>query len=166
MAKDDKDKKGRGEKDIEIICRNRRAAHDFDLLDRLECGLVLQGTEVKSLRAGHAQLDDAFARIENGEVWLYGMEIPEYEYGNVLNHKPKRPRKLLLHRREIARFAGRAQQEGLTLIPLRLYFKNGRAKVELALARGKKKYDKRQTLRERDAQRQIERALSARQRRR
>lgn len=152
------------EEGVEVICRNRRAAHDFDLLDRLECGLVLQGTEVKSLRAGHASLEDAFARIEDGEVWLYGAEIPEYEYGNVLNHKPKRPRKLLLHRREIARFAGRAQQEGLTLIPLRLYFKNGRAKVELALARGKKKYDKRESLRERDARRQIERALSRRQR--
>jgi SsrA-binding protein len=165
MSKSNKDKKKQDEEAIALICRNRRATHDFDILDRLECGLVLQGTEVKSLRAGHAQLDDAFARVENGEVWLYGLNIPEYEYGNVLNHKPKRPRKLLLHRQQIRRFADKAQQEGLTLIPLRLYFKNGRAKVELALAKGKKKYDKREALRQRDAQRQIDRALTARRRR-
>jgi SsrA-binding protein len=148
---------------IEVICRNRRATHDFELLDRLECGIVLQGTEVKSLRAGHASLEDAFARVEDGEVWLYGAEIPEYAYGNIRNHQPKRRRKLLLHRREIVRFANRAQQEGLTLIPLRLYFKQGRAKVELALAKGKKKYDKREALRERDVRRHIERVLSRRQ---
>lgn len=164
MSKANKEKKTSAEEGITIICRNRRATHDFDILDRLECGLVLQGTEVKSLRAGHAQLDDAFARVEDGEVWLYGLEIPEYEYGNVLNHKPKRPRKLLLHRQQITRFAAKAQQEGLTLIPLRLYFKNGRAKVELALAKGKKKYDKREALRQRDAQRQIDRVLTARHR--
>jgi len=166
MAKSNKEKKHASEEEgITIICRNRRATHDFDILDRLECGLVLQGTEVKSLREGHAQLDEAFARVEDGEVWLYGLEIPEYEYGNILNHKPKRPRKLLLHRHQITRFAAKAQQEGLTLIPLRLYFKNGRAKVELALAKGKKKYDKRETLRQRDAQRQIDRALTSRRRR-
>jgi SsrA-binding protein len=166
MAKSNKEKKHASEeKGITIICRNRRATHDFDILDRLECGLVLQGTEVKSLREGHAQLDEAFARVEDGEVWLHGLEIPEYEYGNILNHKPKRPRKLLLHRHQITRFAAKAQQEGLTLIPLRLYFKNGRAKVELALARGKKKYDKRETLRQRDAQRQIDRALTSRRHR-
>jgi|YNPBryunderm2012_1023409.scaffolds.fasta_scaffold39579_1 SsrA-binding protein len=166
MAKSNKEKKHASEEEgITIICRNRRATHDFDILDRLECGLVLQGTEVKSLREGHAQLDEAFARVEDGEVWLHGLEIPEYEYGNILNHKPKRPRKLLLHRHQITRFAAKAQQEGLTLIPLRLYFKNGRAKVELALARGKKKYDKRETLRQRDAQRQIDRALTSRRRR-
>jgi len=166
MAKSNKEKKHASEEEgITIICRNRRATHDFDILDRLECGLVLQGTEVKSLREGHAQLDEAFARVEDGEVWLHGLEIPEYEYGNILNHKPKRPRKLLLHRHQITRFAAKAQQEGLTLIPLRLYFKNGRAKVELALARGKKKYDKRETLRQRDAQRQIDRALTGRRRR-
>jgi len=166
MAKSNKEKKHASEEEsITIICRNRRATNDFDILDRLECGLVLQGTEVKSLREGHAQLDEAFARVEDGEVWLHGLEIPEYEYGNILNHKPKRPRKLLLHRHQITRFAAKAQQEGLTLIPLRLYFKNGRAKVELALARGKKKYDKRETLRQRDAQRQIDRALTSRRRR-
>jgi SsrA-binding protein len=166
MAKSNKEKKHASEEEgITIICRNRRATHDFDILDRLECGLVLQGTEVKSLREGHAQLDEAFARVEDGEVWLHGLEIPEYEYGNILNHKPKRPRKLLLHRHQITRFAAKAQQEGLTLIPLRLYFKNGRAKVELALARGKKKYDKRETLRQRDAQRQIDRALTSRRHR-
>ncbi len=152
MSKANKEKKTSAEEGITIICRNRRATHDFDILDRLEW-------------TSHAQLDDAFARVEDGEVWLYGLEIPEYEYGNVLNHKPKRPRKLLLHRQQITRFAAKAQQEGLTLIPLRLYFKNGRAKVELALAKGKKKYDKREALRQRDAQRQIDRTLSARRRR-
>ncbi len=148
-----------------VICRNRRATHDFEILDTLECGIVLVGTEVKSLREGHAQLEDAFARVEDGEVWLYGLNIPEYVYGNVMNHPPKRRRKLLLHRREIDRFAGLAAQKGLTLVPLKLYFKNGKVKVELALARGKKTYDKRAAIQEREVQRQIARTMAVRRQR-
>lgn len=147
------------------ICRNRRATHDYEILDTIECGLVLVGTEVKSLRAGHASLEDAYARVDDGEVWLIGSEIPEYEYGNRLNHKPKRPRKLLLHRREIDRFAGKASVKGLTLVPLRLYFKDGIAKVELAVARGKQAHDKREALKKAEARRQIDRALAARRKR-
>ncbi|HSQ54677.1 MAG TPA: SsrA-binding protein SmpB, partial [Gemmata sp.] len=117
MAKaDDKDRDG-----TVNICRNRRATHDYAILDRIECGLVLVGTEVKSLRAGHARLEDEYARVDDGEVWLIGAEIPEYAFGNRLNHKPKRPRKLLLHRKEIDRFAGKASDRGLTLVPLRMY---------------------------------------------
>ena len=149
----------------ENICRNRRALHEYDILDRLECGLVLVGTEVKSLRAGHANLEDAYARVDEGELWLIGSEIPEYAFGNRLNHKPKRPRKLLLHRREIDRFAGKATEKGLTLVPLRLYFREGRAKVELAVAKGKQTHDKRESVKKADARRQIDRALAARRKR-
>lgn len=148
--------------EIHDVCRNRRAAHDYEILDRLECGLVLTGTEVKSLRDGKAMLEDAYARIEGREVWLLGCEIPEYAMGNRMNHKPKRPRKLLLHRREIARFAGKASQKGFTLVPLRLYFKNGLAKVELAVCKGKQFHDKRETLKKKDAEREIKRAMSER----
>jgi SsrA-binding protein len=147
------------------ICRNRRALHDYDILDRIECGVVLVGTEVKSLREGHASLEDAYARIDDGEVWLIGAEIPEYAFGNRLNHKPKRPRKLLMHRREIDRFAGKASDKGLTLVPLRMYFKDGRAKVELAVGKGKQTHDKRESLKKTDAKRQIDRALAARRKR-
>src|SRR5207253_4470087 len=129
---------------IKSICRNKRAYHDYAIADSLECGIVLTGTEVKSLREGSASLEDAYAKLENGEVWLIGSDIPEYTMGNRLNHKPKRPRKLLLHRREIGKFAGKASERGFTLVPLRLYFKQGRAKVELAVARGKQQHDKRQ----------------------
>ncbi|HJZ58254.1 MAG TPA: SsrA-binding protein SmpB [Gemmataceae bacterium] len=147
------------------ICRNRRATHDYEILDRIECGLVLVGTEVKSLRDGHANLEDAYAKLDDGEVWLIGAEIPEYVYGNRLNHKPKRPRKLLLHRREIDRFAGKASQKGFTLVPLRMYFKEGRAKVELAVARGKQAHDKRESMKKADARREIDRAMAARRKR-
>jgi SsrA-binding protein len=147
---------------IQVICRNRRAAHDYELGERLECGVVLTGTEVKSLRAGIANLEDAYARIEGREVWLIGSEIPEYEMGNRLNHKPKRPRKLLLHRREIEKFAGKASQRGHTLVPLRLYFKNGIAKVEVAIASGKKSHDKREALKKADARREIDQAMKRR----
>jgi SsrA-binding protein len=150
--------------EIKDVCRNRRAFHEYEVLDRLECGLVLTGTEVKSLREGQASLEDAHARIDKDEVWLVGSEIPEYSMGNRMNHKPKRPRKLLLHRREIARFAGKASQKGFTLIPLKLYFKNGRAKVELAVCRGKQLHDKRQAQKKADAQREIRRAMSDRRR--
>src|SRR3954453_8645459 len=121
----------RNEKNDETrdICRNRRAFHDYEIMDRLECGVVLTGTEVKSLRDGHASLEDAYAKVDGGEVWLIGSDIPEYAMGNYLNHKPKRPRKLLLHRREIAKIVGKASERGYTLVPLRLYFKHGLAKV-------------------------------------
>src|SRR5688572_27366080 len=131
--------------DIQVICRNRRAHHEYLVFDTIECGLVLTGTEVKSLREASASLEDAYAKIEGGEVWLINSDIPEYSRGHQLNHKPKRPRKLLLHRREIEKFAGKASERGFTLIPLRMYFKQGRAKVQIAVARGKKLFDKRET---------------------
>jgi len=161
VARQRKDKEEEG---IKLICRNRRAFHDYIISDRLECGIVLTGTEVKSLREGSASLEDAYAKAENGEVWLLGSDIPEYSMAHRMNHKPKRPRKLLLHRREIAKFAGKASQRGLTLVPLRMYFKEGRAKIELAVAKGKQAHDKRQSMKEADAQRDIRRAISERKR--
>lgn len=152
------------EDDIKVVCRNKRAFHDYMILDTLECGIVLTGTEVKSLRAGSASLEDAYARIDEGELWLIGSDVPEYAMGNRMNHKPKRPRKLLLHRRELAKFAGKASQRGYTLVPLRLYFKHGLAKVEVAVAQGKQKHDKREDLKKADAQREIKRAMSQRRR--
>jgi SsrA-binding protein len=149
---------------VKIVCRNRRAFHEYLIEDTLECGIVLTGTEVKSLREGSSGLEDAYAKIEDGEVWLIGSDIPEYSMGNRMNHKPKRPRKLLMHRREIAKFAGKASQRGFTLVPLKMYFKNGRAKVELAVARGKQLHDKRQAAKKADAQKEIRRALSDRRR--
>jgi SsrA-binding protein len=149
---------------IKIICRNRRAFHEYIIEDTLECGLVLTGTEVKSLREGAGGLEDAYAKIEDDEVWLIGSDIPEYSMGNRMNHKPKRPRKLLMHRREIAKFAGKASQRGFTLVPLKMYFKDGRAKVELAVARGKQLHDKRQAAKKADAQKEIRRAMSDRRR--
>src|SRR6478735_10599872 len=151
MAKSGKKDKNADADGLVNICRNRRAAHDYEILDRIECGVVLVGTEVKSLRDGHGNLEDAYARVDGGEVWLIGAEIPEYTFGNRLNHKPKRPRKLLLHRREIAKFAGKADEKGLTLVPLRMYFKEGKAKVELAIARGKQVHDKRESKKTADA---------------
>src|SRR6266513_2316078 len=123
-------------KDDEIlsICRNKRAFHEYEIFDTLECGIVLTGTEVKSLRERAASLEEAYAKIDGGELWLIGSDIPEYTMGNRLNHKPKRARKLLLHKREIDKFAGKASQQGYTLVPLRLYFKAGRAKIEIAVA--------------------------------
>lgn len=147
---------------INTICRNRRALHEYEIHDTLECGLVLKGTEVKSLRESSASLDGAYAKIEGGELWLIGSDIPEYSMGNRLNHKPKRPRKLLLHRREIAKFAGKASERGFTLVPLRIYFKNGLAKVEIAVARGKALHDKREATKKADAQKEIRRAMARR----
>jgi SsrA-binding protein len=146
---------------VRPITRNKRAYHEYAVLDTIECGIVLTGTEVKSLRAGSCSLEDAYAKIEGGEVWLIGSDIPEYTMGNRMNHKPKRKRKLLLHRREIGKFAGKASQRGFTLVPVRMYFKHGVAKVELAVARGKQLHDKRQDLQKADAQREIRRAMSA-----
>jgi SsrA-binding protein len=164
MARTRPKKNGREDGEVEVICRNKRALHEYEIFDKLECGIVLTGTEVKSLRERSASLEDAYARIDNSEVWLIGSDIPEYTMGNRMNHKPKRPRKLLLHRREIGKFAGKASQRGFTLIPLRMYFKNGRAKVELAVGRGKAAHDKRQDLKKAEADREIRRAMSKRQR--
>jgi SsrA-binding protein len=147
---------------IKIICRNKRAFHEYNVFETLECGIALTGTEVKSLREGQASLEDAYARIDDGEVWLIGSDIPEYTMGNRMNHKPKRPRKLLLHRSEIGKFAGKASERGFTLVPLRMYFKQGRAKVELAIARGKQQHDKRQAQKKAEAQREIRRAMTER----
>ena len=156
--------KKKDEEGIKLICRNKRAFHEYEVSDRLECGIVLTGTEVKSLRDGQGNLEDAYAKIEGGEVWLIGSDIPEYAMGNRMNHKPKRPRKLLLHRREILKFAGKASERGFTLVPLRMYFRRGRAKVELAIARGKQFHDKREALKKADAQRDIRRAIVNRRR--
>jgi SsrA-binding protein len=145
-----------------LIAQNKKARHDYHLEDVLEAGLVLQGTEVKSLRAGRASLVDAYAHVKNGEVWLENAHIPEYDQGSWTNHEPRRPRKLLLHREQIAKLVGKTKESGLTLVPLSLYFKDGKAKVEIALARGKRSYDKRQSLAERDAAREIERAVGRR----
>ena len=144
------------------IAENRRARHDYHLLERLEAGLALTGTEVKSLRAGQASLQRAFADVRDGEIWLVGAHIPEYAQGNLANHDPDRDRKLLLHRREIDSLLGKVRERGLTLVPTRLYFKNGRVKIEIALARGKEARDKRRDIAERDARRQIDRALKER----
>ncbi len=145
-----------------LIAQNRKARHDYTVLDTMECGIVLTGTEVKSLRQGRASLVDGFASIDDGEVYLRNVHIPEYEQGSWTNHEPRRVRKLLLHRTEIERLIGRTKQSGLTLVPLSLYFSSGKAKVELALARGKRSYDKRQDLAERDANREVARALGRR----
>jgi SsrA-binding protein len=145
-----------------LIVDNRRARHEYHLLERVEAGLVLTGTEVKSLRDGRASLQQAYADVRNGEAWLVGAHISVYDQGNIANHDPDRDRKLLLHKKEVASLAGQVAQRGLTLVPTRLYFKNGRAKVELALARGKEQRDKRRDLAKREADRQIERALKTR----
>jgi SsrA-binding protein len=150
------------EEDVKVVARNKRAFHEFDVTDRIECGIVLVGTEVKSLRDGHASIEESYAKLEDGELWLVGSDIPEYAMGNRLNHKPRRPRKLLLHRREIDKFAGKASQRGFTLVPLRLYFKRGRAKVEIAIAKGKQLHDKRESLKKADAAREIRRAMTPR----
>ena len=144
------------------ICRNKRAFHEFEIFDTLECGLALTGTEVKSLRAGAGSLDEAYAKIEQGEVWLINSDIPEYSMAHRYNHKPKRPRKLLLHKREITKFASKAAQQGFTLVPLKMYFKQGRAKVEIAVARGKKLHDKRETQRNSEVKKEIRREMKNR----
>ncbi len=145
-----------------LIADNRRARHEYHLLERFEAGLVLTGTEVKSLRNGRADLARAYADVRDGEVWLIGAHISEYAQGNVANHDPDRDRKLLLHGREIDSLIGKVREKGQTLVPTRMYWKNGRAKVELALARGKEQRDKRRDIAKRDADRQIERVLRGR----
>jgi SsrA-binding protein len=145
-----------------VVAQNRRAHHNFDVLDTLECGVVLVGSEVKSLRGGKVSLEEAYGRMRNGEVWLIGCDIPEYPQASQFNHAPKRPRKLLLHRREIAKFAAQAYHKGLTLVPLKMYFKEGKAKVLLGLCRGKKLHDKRQAMKQAEAKRQIQRVMRRR----
>ena len=142
-----------------LIVSNRKARYEYHVLDTWETGIVLQGTEVKALREGKANLQDAFARVDNGEVWLFNVHISPYEQGNRFNHDPLRPRKLLLHRNEIRRMIGSVQEKGLTLVPLDLHFSGGRAKVNLALVRGKQLHDKRETIKERDQQREVQRGF-------
>jgi SsrA-binding protein len=145
-----------------FIAQNRKARHDYAIIDTFEAGVVLKGTEVKSLRLGRASLVDGFATIDDGEVFLRNVHIPEYEQGSWTNHEPRRTRKLLLHKAEILRLIGKTKESGLTLVPLSLYFSEGKVKVELGLARGKKSYDKRQDLAKRDADREVQRAIGRR----
>ena len=153
--------KGKGKADDtghKVVARNRRARFEFDLLEKVEAGIVLTGTEVKSLRNGKASLEESYAAIDRGEAWLHGCDIPEYTQGSWTNHEPRRTRKLLMHRGEIERLIGKIREGGLTLVPLSLYFNDGKVKCELALAKGKKSYDKRSDLAKRDADREIQRA--------
>jgi SsrA-binding protein len=151
--------KPQGEK---LIVDNRRARHDYHLTEKVEAGLALAGTEVKALREGKATLQQAYAEVRDGEAWLVGLHIPEYGQGNRANHDPDRPRKLLLHRREIDRLYAQVREKGFTLVPTRLYFKDGRVKAEIAVGRGKELHDKRRAIADRDAKRQIERELRSR----
>ncbi len=145
-----------------VVAENRKARHDYEIIDTLECGIALVGSEVKSLRVGRMSLDEAYGRVDGDEVWLIGCDIPEYEKANQLNHPPRRPRKLLLHRREIKKFAGQAFDKGLTLVPLKMYFKDGRVKLLLGIGRGRKAHDKREKLKAASAKRDIEIALRGR----
>jgi len=145
-----------------VITRNRRARHEYEILDTLECGIVLRGSEVKSVRNGKVSLEEAYAKVIDDELWLIGCDIAEYPQANIMNHEPRRNRKLLLHRRELRKFAESADQKGLTLIPLSLYLKDGVVKVEIALGRGRKLHDKREKLKKEAAQAEIRRAMSTR----
>ena len=147
------------EKGRKVIAQNRRARHDYSVIEEFEAGVALMGTEVKSLRLGRASIVDAFATVDDGEVWLRGLHIPEYTHGSWTNHEPRRTRKLLLHKWEIERLIGKIREGGLTLVPMSLYFSDGKVKCELALAKGKKSYDKRQDLAKKDAERDIQRAF-------
>ena len=147
---------------IKVIATNRKARHEYHFLDVCEAGLVLQGSEIKSIRAGRVSLQEGFVLFENGEAWLVNVHIAPYDPAHRQNHEPRRRRKLLLHRREIDRLQGGAQEKGFTVVPIRLYLKEGRAKVEIALAKGKRQYDKRQAIAKRDSKRQIDRAIKER----
>ncbi|HIL08045.1 MAG TPA: SsrA-binding protein SmpB [Candidatus Latescibacteria bacterium] len=152
----------KGEAHETVIVQNRKARHDFEVLDRFETGIVLRGTEVKALRDGLITLKDSFAAVERGEVFLYNVHISQYKGGNNFNHETERVRKLLLHRNEIRKLTGKTEQQGLTLVPLKIYFKRGKVKVDLGLVRGKKEFDKRHSLAKRQADRDVERALKDR----
>lgn len=160
--KNNSKKKADDDPNEKLIAQNRKARHEYEVLDTLECGIVLVGSEVKSLRNGRLSLDEAYARMDKGEVWLVGCDIQEYTFANQLNHDPRRRRKLLMHRREVKKFASLAYEKQLTLVPLKMYFKRGRAKLLLGLCRGKKTYDKRESLKKKDMQRDIDRALRRR----
>ncbi|MER6201134.1 SsrA-binding protein SmpB [Streptomyces sp. NPDC001586] len=149
------------EKGRKLIAQNKKARHDYTILDTYECGLVLTGTEVKSMRQGRASLVDGFVSVESGEAWLYNVHVPEYSQGTWTNHSARRKRKLLMHREEIDKLERKSEETGHTIVPLSLYFKDGRAKVEIALAKGKKEYDKRQTMREKQDTRETNRTISA-----
>ena len=150
-------------KGTKLVAQNRKARHDYTVLETFECGIALKGSEVKSLRAGQVQLRDSYARVDDGEMWLHGVHMAPYSHASGFGAvDPDRARKLLLHRKEIDQLAGRTQQESLTLVPLSIYFKDGRAKVELALARGRRTYDKRHAIAERDARREADRAIRGR----
>ena len=153
---------GRRDEGEKVVASNRKARHDYELLERFECGITLTGTEVKSLRLGRASLVESYARVRDGELWLEGMHIPVYEQGDKRTHLPVRPRKLLLHRREIDEVQRATQEKGLALVPLRVYFTHGMAKVELAVARGKRRHEKREAIAKREAQRETERELGRR----
>ncbi|TCS82501.1 SsrA-binding protein SmpB [Tepidibacillus fermentans] len=152
-----------GKKDVKVVAQNKKATHDYFIEDTYEAGIVLTGTEIKSIRAGKANLKDSFARISNGEVFLHNMHISPYEQGNRFNHEPTRTRKLLLHKEEIRKLIGKTKEKGYSLVPLKLYLRNGFAKLDLALAKGKKQYDKRQAIAKRDANREVARALREKQ---
>lgn len=158
------DQMGKKNEGIKIACENRKARHDYFIHETFETGLVLQGTEVKSLRAGKANLKDSYGQIQNGEIFIQNMHISPYEQGNIFNHEPLRPRKLLLHKAQIVKLFSQTREKGFTLVPLKIYFVRGRAKVELALVSGKKNYDKRQDLADKAARRDMERAMKDRQR--
>ncbi|MGW3496917.1 SsrA-binding protein SmpB [Streptomyces sp. NPDC001020] len=153
------------EKGRKLIAQNKKARHDYLIIDTYEAGLVLMGTEVKSLRQGRASLVDGFVQLDGHEAWLHNVHVPEYSQGTWTNHSARRKRKLLLHREEIDKLESKSQETGHTIVPLALYFKDGRAKIEIALAKGKKEYDKRQTLREKQDRREADRAISAARRR-
>ncbi|WP_112467904.1 SsrA-binding protein SmpB [Streptomyces triticisoli] len=153
------------EKGRKLIAQNKKARHDYHILDTYEAGLVLMGTEVKSLRQGRASLADGFVQLDGNEAWLHNVHVPEYSQGTWTNHSARRKRKLLLHREEIDKLEAKSQETGHTIVPLALYFKDGRAKIEIALAKGKKEYDKRQTLREKQDRREADRAMAAVRRR-
>jgi SsrA-binding protein len=144
---------------IKVVATNRKAFHDYEIVDTFEAGLVLVGSEIKSIRGGQVSLQDGFVQFENGEAWLVNVHIAQYDPASRLNHEPRRKRKLLLHRREIQRLMAKVQEKGYTMVPTRLYLKDGRAKIEIAFARGKRLYDKRQAIAKRDSDRQIQRAL-------
>ena len=150
------------EKGRTLVAQNKKARHDYSIEDVYEAGIVLMGTEVKSLRAGRASLTDGYATVDDGEVWLRGVHIPEYDLGTWTNHEPRRARKMLLRKEDLRRIAGKTKEAGLTLVPLALYFKDGYAKVEIALARGRKSYDKRQAIAERESRREADRATGRR----
>ena len=147
---------------VKLVANNKKAYHDYFIDEKYEAGLVLHGTEVKSLRMGKCSIKEAWVRIQDGEVWVYGMHISPYEKGNIFNKDPLRPRKLLMHKAEIGKLLGKVKEKGITLVPLQVYFKNGRAKLEIGLARGKKLYDKREELDKRDMRREAEREFKVR----